>query len=117
MAVNRIELKLKDEKGKTKTYVQTQITARRRLDILNFNDESRMGKYTMRQVYEEEVRLVADLFADKGVTEKMMWDGMNALTMDKELDAILSHVTGADSPNWTPVDQSVLETLKTSSTE
>lgn len=113
----RIELKLKDKNGKTKTYVQTTITARKRLEFLDFDTAARKATYNMKQFYEEEVRLVAALFADKGVTEDLIWDGMNALTMDDELQKIINAVTGADSPNWNPVDPSVLETLETASTD
>lgn len=84
-------------KGKKKTFVEDFIPANviiGALDLIDFE-----GAKGLRDMYNERVHFIADVFTDEAVTEDAIWDGLNALTFGDTLENILNQIAGVDPKN------------------
>ncbi|MDB8858808.1 phage tail assembly chaperone G [Pediococcus acidilactici] len=83
--------------GKEKTFTERFIPAAKILDALDLISAD--VNQPMANIITDRVNFLANVFTDEEVTEKLIWEGFNALDFDNQTFNLICEVAGVDPKN------------------
>jgi len=94
MATN-LKIELLNSKGKKETFKEDFVPAIKVIKALDLIEESG-GDKALKEIDQNMVDFVVDVFSDEKVTSEAVWNGLNALDFNATLLDIVYKVAGVD---------------------